>query len=273
MKKFFNIIFILFFLIILTSCNCGQKYNKAVWWWDNTLDQTYLSFAKENNITSIYFCDSSFDKNTSSFISQAHKFDISVYLLAGEYQWLTNNENLYALIENYVNYQNTNPSQKFSGIHLDIEPHQDDNFDTPQGRQTLITSLITLCYDLSVMYPNIYFDYDIPFWFDDQITFNNQTLPAYAHMINYADNITIMAYRDNAQDIYNCAYDEIQYAISKGKTLTIGVETKSNEGDKVSFMEEGKLVLNSELDKLKTMIPDNFGIAIHQIKDWYDLKK
>ena len=269
----FNIILMIFLLLFFSSCNSSNKYDIAVWWWDSSLNaETYLTFAQKNNITSIFYCDSSLNQSTSYFINHANKKNIDVYLLAGEYQWLTNSSNLYDLIDRYNQYQINFSKQKFAGIHLDIEPHQDVNFDNPQVRQSLITNLISLCYNLNQTYPDIYFGYDIPFWLDDEICFNNQILPAYAHMINYADNITIMAYRDCAQDIYNCAFDEIEYAKSINKNLTIGVETKSSEGDKVSFMEEGKAFMNRELEKLKLMLPSNFKIAIHNIKDWYDMK-
>ena len=273
MRKFYIIIVLICFCFVLTSCKNTNDFTKAVWWWDDTLDtQTYLDFLYENNITEIFYCSDDFDNETSSFISKANKKNIKVYFLAGEYQWLTNSTPLYHKIEKYLEYQNNFSHSKFSGIHLDIEPHQHEDFSLSEVRKTLITNLVSLVYDLSTKYTNIHFDYDIPFWLDDTITFNQSTLPAYAHIISYANRVTIMSYRDSAQAIYDCAKDEIEFAKSVNKTLILGVETHSNEGDKVSFMEEGKTFMMQELDKLEKMLPSNFGISIHNAKTWKNLK-
>ena len=244
-----------------------------MWWWDDTLDtQTYLDFLQENDVNEIFYCSDNFDLATSTFISKANSKNIKVYFLAGEYQWLTNSAPLYNKIDKYLEYQNNFPKSKFSGIHLDIEPHQHENFSLNEVRKNLITNLVSLVYDLSTKYASIHFDYDIPFWLDDTVTFNQTTLPAYAHIISYADRVTIMSYRDSAEAIYNCAKDEIEFAKSIKKTLILGVETHSTEGDKVSFMEEGKSYMLQEISKLEKMLPDNFGISIHNAETWKNLK-
>ena len=167
-------------IIFTTSLSTHKERNiLAVWWWNDQLDtEIYFDYAVKNNITEIYYCNSSFDKNTKDFISLANKKDIKVYFLCGEYQWLENRTNLINKLNSYLEYQNNNSKYKFAGVHLDIEPHQNPNFDT--NREILITALIQLVYDLENLYPTINFNYDIPFWFDDEITFNSNTKPAYA---------------------------------------------------------------------------------------------
>ena len=160
---------------------------------------------------------------------------------------------------------------KFKGIHLDIEPHQNPSFS--ETRETLILSLIHLINDLNEEFQNITFDYDIPFWLNDLIDFDNNIKPAYQHIIDIADRVFLMSYRDNYQDIYSISKDEVEYAKEKGKKLFLGVETNSDEGDNVSFKEEGKNVMKEEISNLRTLLPENFGVAIHQIKTWYNLKQ
>lgn len=270
MKKLLSILIALF---IITLCGCTQTEQKetfGVWWWDSELSESYLDFAQDNKVTEIYYCDSAFDEDTLNFIKSANDRKIKVYWLAGEYQWIYDSSSLYKKIERFIDFQNANKKHNFEGIHLDIEPHQSPDFH--ENRALLLEKLVSLVYDLSVDYPNIKFDYDIPFWIDDIITFNGKALPAYAHIIDYADRTFIMSYRDKAENIYDTAKDEVEYAKSVGKTLVLGVETYSTEGDKVSFMEEGKKYMNDEIAKLKTMIPENFGVSVHQIKTWYGLK-
>lgn len=272
MKKFIAVV--LTVLSLLFCCACGgndaPKAAKGVWWWNKNLDaETYLTFADENSVTEIYYCDADFDEKTASFIDKAAQRDIKVYWLAGEYQWLDDSSPLYRQIERYKNFQAEN-KRGFAGIHLDIEPHQSPAFST--DRAGLLKKLIGLVYGLKGDFPEITFDFDIPFWIHDEITYGGETLPAYAHIIRGANRAFIMSYRDTAESIYSVAKEEVEYAVSINKTVILGVETYSTEGDSVSFMEEGKNYMNEQLEVLKTLIPENYGISVHQIKTWYDLK-
>ena len=270
-KKILNSLLSLFLLVSIVGCNCNKVDSQlGVWWWDDTLDNTYLNFAKENKVSEIYYCSDSFDKETATFIKRANSLNIKVYWLAGEYRWLNDPANLYDKIAQYENYQIQYPKQKFNGIHLDIEPHQNPTFD--KNRESLIFNLIQLANNLYNDFSNINFDYDIPFWLEDLITWNGVEKPAYAHIIDIANRVFLMSYRDSHEDIYSVSKNEIEYAKSKNKTLFLGVETKSDEGDMVSFQEEGKLYMYKEIDKLRKLLPENFGVSIHQIKNWYNLK-
>ncbi len=249
--------------------NPPQEQNFGVWWWNDELDDEYLDFAKEQNITEIYYCSSKFNQETESFIEKANKKEISVFWLAGEYQWLEDYESLKTKLNKFIQFQNSHES-KFSGVHFDIEPHQHPDFDTK--RADLIEKFVELCYNFSQDYPTLYIEYDIPFWLDDEITFNGKTKPAYQFIIDYSSKVTLMSYRDTSERIYSVSEDEINYAKSVNKSLNLGVETKSSEGDQVSFMEEGKTAMLTELEKLRKLIPSNFGIVVHQIYTWASLK-
>ncbi|MCM1403913.1 MAG: hypothetical protein NC133_00160 [Prevotella sp.] len=244
---------------------------KGVWWWNRDLPaEQYLNFAQSQGINEIYYCDSTFSTTTANFIQTAERHGCKVYWLAGEYQWLTDESGLIQNLQRYQNYQTNHSSAQFAGVYLDIEPHQDPNFE--DERTELLTILVNLAKKLKKDYPSITFDFDIPFWLEDELVIDGVSQPAYAHLIDNADRTFIMSYRDTASTIYDTAKEEIAFATAKNKTIFLGVETFSEEGDNVSFQEEGKEYMNSELSKLRSMIPSNFGIAIHQIQTWYDLK-
>ncbi len=240
----------------------------GVWWWDDKLDVSYLNFAKSHGVTEIYYCSSEFNQKTENFIRDAHQKGIKVYWLAGEYQWIEDYDSLKINIENYLMYQK-NYTYVFSGIHLDIEPHQHPDFKT--NRQHIIKKYVELCYSLHMEYPTLYVEYDLPFWLDDEVEINCVSKLAYQHIIDVSSKVTLMSYRDTCEEIYSVSEDEIKYALSVGKTLNLGVETKSKEGDNVSFMEEGKRVMMQEIKKLRALIPSDFGVVIHQIYTWFNL--
>ena len=246
-----------------------EKKALGTWWWNKNLDiDEYLKFAVDNDVTEIYFCDYSFTDNFKELLSKANNYSIKVYLLAGEKEWLNDRDNLDKLINNYIIFQKNN-EYKLSGIHLDIEPHQFSDFSTK--RNEYLYKLIDLIKTNKELYNNINFDYDIPFWLDDLIEYNNTSKEAYKHIIDYANRVFIMSYRDDANKMYDVSKDEVKYATDNNKILFLSAETYSLEGDQVSYLEEGTTYMLNELNKLRILIPDNFGIAIHNIKSWKEL--
>ncbi|CFJ38188.1 Uncharacterised protein [Mycobacterium tuberculosis] len=89
-----------------------------------------------------------------------------------------------------------------------------------------------------------------------------------------------MAYRDKAEgsnSISALVPQELGWADELGKKVLIAVETKqSNEGDFITFYEEGATYMNEELAKLPGLLaqhPSFAGIAIHSYEYWKTLKK
>ena len=248
----------------------GSEETFSIWWWDNRIDTTtYLDFAEDNNINEIYYYSSSLNDKTNSFIEQANSKNIKVYWLIGKYEWIEDNSLLDEKFATYIAYQNEYKN-KFEGIHIDIEPHQHPEFKS--RRQELITKYVELVIALNNKYKDIKLEYDIPFWLDDKVTIDDITKPAYEFVIDNSSKVTVMSYRDSAEKIYDVAKEEIEYAKVNNKTLNLSVETSQNEDDIVTFYEEGKDYMMNELSKLRDMIPKNFGIAIHHIKSFYELK-
>ena len=266
-------VFVIALIGIVAKLYLNSKDNQlkfSIWWWDNRIDSTtYIDFAEDNNINEIYYYSSSLDDKTNSFIEQANSKNIKVYWLIGEYEWIEDNDSLEEKFATYITYHNEYKN-KFEGIHIDIEPHQHPEFDL--RRQELITKYVELVIALNNKYKDIKLEYDIPFWLDDKVTIDDITKPAYEFVIDNSSKVTIMSYRDSAEKIYDVAKEEIEYAKVNNKTLNLSVETSQNEDDIVTFYEEGKDYMMNELSKLRDMIPKNFGIAIHHIKSFYELK-
>lgn len=239
----------------------------AVWWWDNRLDETYLKFACEQGVNEIYYYASSFSDRISDFIRAASANGIKVYWLAGKYEWIEDYASLKAKLDEFKSFQNAS-EYKFAGIHFDIEPHQHPEFDA--RRAELITKFVELTFAVKRDYPEFEVAYDIPCWLDDEITLNGVTRPAYEFIIDNADRVTLMSYRDSAEGVLSFAEDEINYALSIKKTLNLGVETGEEE-DIVTFYEEGAAYMREQLDLLSETAPAGFGIAVHHIRSWREL--
>lgn len=239
----------------------------AVWWWDNRLDESYLDFAVAQGVNEIYYYASSFPARISDFIRSASAKGIKVYWLTGKYEWIEDYASLKEKLRSFLEFQ-TSSEYKFEGVHFDIEPHQHPEFDA--RRIELVTEFVELTFAMKRDYPDIRFTYDIPCWLDDEITLNGVTRPAYEFIIDKADRVTMMSYRDSAEGVLSFAEDEINYALSVNKTLNLGVETGEEE-DIVTFYEEGAEYMNGQLDLLRETMPAGFGIAVHHIRSWREL--
>ena len=243
----------------------------GVWWWQDNASSTLLDFAQTNGVDEIYYCDSALDQDTASFVARANAKGMNVYLLTGECDWILDKSSLDNLLDRYRAYQVAHPESNLAGVHLDVEPHQLDDFG--ERRAEYLTLYAEFVYNVVVENPDISFDFDIPFWFDDQISLLGDTKPLYQHVFDWANRVFVMSYRDSVDKIISCAQDELAYAGVVGTPIFLSVETKPNDNGSITFYQEGKIALAEVLNSLDERVIDDFGISIHHIESWYQLKE
>ncbi|WP_157272579.1 Ig-like domain-containing protein [Paenibacillus daejeonensis] len=186
-------------------------------------------------------------------------------------------------MEQIVNYNlAVAPNERFDGINVDIEPYISPDFkDSSKFLQIeYLNGLQKLIDRRDAAGINLPFGPAIPKWYDtsDQgadITWNGETKWLSEHIQDISDYISIMDYRDTADGtagIIAGAVGEIAYAelIGKPGSVVVGVETLdiANSGDPetITFWEEGRLHMETELDKVYTAFdpsPAFGGIAVH----------
>jgi hypothetical protein len=280
-------------LFFLSGCSAGDtpeevafQKNTAVlgtWWWDTEKDdrQGLLEFAVKNMVNEIYFSTIDFSTATRGFISQARQMGISVYLLAGKYQYIEDRTGFINLMDSFIEYQqNVGVEEQFSGLHLDVEPHQHPDFHTQ--RAALLGKYLDFVIWVCDQYKTNsalgttmnHIDFDIPFWFNDELSYKGNTVKLFEAVIEEADRVYVMSYRDTAQQIFDTAKEELDCAKRNNKQILLSVQTAySHEGDNISFYEEGKAAMYSEIHKLKNLCDYNdYGIAVHHLRSWYELK-
>lgn len=267
----------------------GKFVSKAVWWWNagSVVTQSdrekYFTFLHENGVNELYFCQGTYNAATlDKMFASAEKYGMRVSYLTGDASWiLEGNVGLEKAIERFLEYQNTREKGSgFYGMHLDIEPHQLEDFfeNRPYYIQRYCDTVLKASnriheegYELEI---------DIPFWFDSDrdtvINEKGESENVISVLSRYVDTLCIMSYRDSAEDILQISSEEIAFARLSGCRVVCGVDTYSLEGDHVSFKEEGKEVMNKELEKLLELLEDEeisgYGVAIHYLDTWYNLK-
>ena len=225
-----------------------------------------------------------------SFMRWAHARDLQVHaLIAGgtspAYMGAYERYHHHAVqeMEQIVNYNlAVAPNERFDGINVDIEPYISPDFkDSSKFLQIeYLDGLQKMIDRRDAAGINLPFGPAIPKWYDtsDQganITWNGETKWLSEHIQDISDYISIMDYRDTADGtagIIAGAVGEIAYAelIGKPGSVVVGVETLdiANSGDPeaITFWEEGRLHMETELDKVYTAFdpsPAFGGIAVH----------
>lgn len=265
-----------------TSAEAREQDGYSTWLWNpwllRTSSEDVLRFAASNNVTTLYLqIDRDMVKSDyASFIARASAQGIRVYALDGAPSWALDRSPSDAFIAWLSDYQSAAAANEaFSGIHIDVEPYLLPEWTS--GRDALLTSwkgnidsVIAGARSLGLT-----IEADIPFWFDEHAMPGEPgTLSAW--MIGRFDGITIMAYRDSAEQIAAVAANELAEGEQLGKPIRIAVETTpSTETPQVTFYEEGSSYLNSQIAAVKQIVGSSSsfaGIAVHDYDGWKKLQ-
>lgn len=264
------------------SVKASSLEDRATWLWNPQMivsDPTgTLTFLESKHVNKVYVqIDSSISMQVyRSFIEHASANGMRIYALSGDPKWVAPNgwisqNQLMSWLSNYQ--KGSAPLQKFTGVHLDVEPYlysgwTTNQADTIKSYQSLLTKAKNSAASLKLS-----FEADIPFWFDGVFyknTYGKGTLAEW--VIANTNSVTVMAYRDSAAMIIDLVKNEITLAGKYKKPLDIGVETaKSAEGDDISFYEEGETYMNQQLDLVNAYyagVPGFNGFAVHHVGSW-----
>ncbi|OEH94298.1 hypothetical protein [Bacillus solimangrovi] len=277
----FSVIVVLVMLIVI-SINMKQHFtDKAVlssWLWDKYLKEDVsadLYFAVEQGVEQLYgYVPSDVDEdNLETFVSEANELGIDVYALQGQPNWVTNIEKARTWLS-FINQYNRTSSSPFAGVIFDVEPYLLEGWDE---EQTLIVSQFMALFDqLQEDNADLQLKWTIPFWFDRVEATPTQTLAEY--MIERADEISVMAYRDelNGHDgLLAHINEEIKWAEQYKTPLAIIIETRQADNEKVSFYGE-KQKFEHAIIELRH-VADRYEyvdeVSIHHLHTWEQLIK
>jgi hypothetical protein len=275
------------FVLLLSIGGFGSDMNastldRSTWlWnpWEIVSDETgTLSFLEQKQVNKVYVqIDRDIPMNVyRSFITKASVKGIYVYALDGAPGWVAPKgyRNQDVLMNWLKTYQaGSTASQKFAGIHLDVEPYLYSGWNS--NRATTVKSyqaLLTMA-NTSAAALKLPLEADLPFWFDE-VTYNNTygkgNLAEW--VITKTNSVTIMAYRDTADAIIDIVKNEVAFAGKHNKAVVIGVETgATDEGDVISFYEEGEAYMNNQLASVAShysSVAGYKGMAIHHVGSW-----
>ncbi|NHN33742.1 hypothetical protein [Paenibacillus agricola] len=210
----------------------------------------------------------------SSFIRKAKAKGIEVQALGGAPNWVLpeHNKKMYEFIDWVKQYNNSvQPEERFTGIHLDVEPYvltqwrQDSDaviglwMDTVSG----FAEEVKADSDLTV-------GIDMPTWLDSIRVRDGYggmtTLPEW--LISRLDQVTLMAYFDNADNISQSVQDEINAADRVGVPVLVAVDTVNSGEVGGSFFNKGQVLMRNELAAVVGSLGDHPSFEGYSVHDW-----
>ncbi|MFQ3544057.1 hypothetical protein Q7A53_08215 [Halobacillus rhizosphaerae] len=262
-----------------------EPQTKATWIWNTSQidgrEAQAVEFAQEEKVNLIYLHvgKNDFDPQTyRTFIKEAHQKGIEVFALGGDPAWaLSKHEkSIDKFVQNVKEFNEKVPDEeKFSGIHVDIEPYllpewkknQDQVIDQWTGNVKHLIRTAKANTNLKV-------SGDFPFWlYKVKDPETKESLGKW--MISQLDSITIMAYRDNIQGrngIKSIATPLVEQAANQQKSVIVAVNLMKMSDEKhTTFYNQSPAQMKGQLVELRKEFhghPGFGGIAIHDYSHW-----
>ena len=295
----------------------GQPFFIGTWWWTlcgihqttrGAAPEDILRLLAENHVTEIYLDVSGMhpdDKpgdpygatfsQVRAFAAACHDRGIRLSALTGcsrnhVVKWLDRTRgypeimDFLSLVEAYND--SVDETERFSAVHLDVEPHSADRFLTERAEMLQLFADAMLhaakcCHDKRL---NVETDVCGGFFDTDVVTVNGKQVPIMDALFEACDTITVMAYRREAERQMEFGTRRyLPYAVKHGKRLVVGCETMKPEYDldvddipkEITYGSVGRDAMLREIDRLQHLLLEtsapNAGIAIHHVYSWYEL--
>ncbi len=258
-----------------------------------------IQFARYHGINTFFFYTdtSGLTGNPAlyrEFILKAHSNNLYVHALNGRSAWTTDHQAAVNYIMTVLNYnKNSQPTEKFDGIYLDIEPYTLSSWEKDPDGNSFSLARSSVNKNLAIQYlqllssinntisasgETLTFGEDIPFWLDSngfELTYNGKTKLLSSHIQDQTDFITVMDYTDNYNNAITWAAYEINYGIAAGKYVVISFETQKLDNPESTFFEEGNVALENAFKQVSYSLSSKSsfkGFAIHDYNSYKALR-
>ncbi len=240
------------------TANAGPA-TRSIWVWDDPAsgDVADIAAAGFNTVYLWVPTGSAGSAAHEAFVSQARSFGLEVAAVGGDPAWATDS----GAWRTWA--QDVERAGTFDAAVVNVEPYLHPSWNRQQTRvvRSYLRGISAANRQLSIP-----LHVTVPFWFDEIGYRSSSVLEETAQR---SDGIVVLAYRDHAEGvdgILDISHEEIQLGAALGKPVIVGVETGPVTPEKVTFFEEGRAVLDAELQIVRDTLsnePSFAGTAVH----------
>lgn len=290
-------------LACLPPAGSAHAAGRAVWIWEKdsyellenrSAAKEAAGFFKSKGIDTVYlYADSFKDRSLllkkprlyRSLIKRLRREGIKTYALLGSsylntetYVLPEKHPEAMAMLKRVLDYNAAAPAPcRFDGVNLDIEPHMLSEW--KDSKLQLLKNFLDMgrkLTDLKKAYGQpLPVGPAVPFWLDEiKLEWEGRLKPASEHAADAYDYLALMDYRNRAEGpdgIIAHAEAELEYAALTGRKVVIGLETRKNEVEKVTFNHLREEDLERELslaEKTFSSEPAFGGFVIHHYRSY-----
>lgn len=254
-------------LTLLVLCLClsmasAAEPTNAMWVYkteallaDNAERAELFTFCEQRNITDLFWSVHYQRQGRAqgiaraaelhAFIKAASACGLKIHALGGDpsHTLSQNHPRVMERVDATIEFNHATPEdERLAGLHFDIEPHGLPQWKkaTLEEKCALLTQFVEInvkaCERLRSKAPNMLYGADITFWFDKAspegepsypVTFKGVTKDATKHLLDVADNVGIMSYRNTAEGkngIISLVTKTITYADAAKGRAYVGVK-------------------------------------------------
>lgn len=198
------------------------EIKNGVWIWN--LDkiqniQQFFDYLTSLKIKRVYVQIEDNIEKFNDFLKLGNKFNIEIFALDGSASYVNTPEILYKRVREVIEFNKKNP-YKFKGFQVDVEPYLLKDFNIKKTEY--IEKYLNMLQHLrNLSEDQILINVVIPFWFD-QIQHAEKSVLFY--IFEFADEVTVMSYRTNLEEILQISEDELCVGAIIHKPVYLGLE-------------------------------------------------
>ncbi|MBD3842628.1 MAG: hypothetical protein IE909_12235 [Campylobacterales bacterium] len=201
-------------IVFLHTPKEPQKIENGIWIWSSK--DVDIDKIKRNKIKTVYL---QVDDGFMEAAELLSRNGIDVYALDGDPNYIFNDEKLMINIKKVLMANQIKNIVK--GFQIDIEPHILKGFNL--HKDEYIKRLIALSERINFKLKENHMKFSIvmPFWYET--VYVDKKSAAY-DLIDIADEVVLMSYRTDPNEVLKISADKLAYAQADGKKVKLGIE-------------------------------------------------
>ncbi|WP_243896091.1 hypothetical protein [Paenibacillus sp. F411] len=257
------------------------QQDKATWLWDAAgiaqKGDEIISFCAQEGVKVIFVQIQSEVRKEDyrRFAAGAYAAGIAVHALDGQPEWAYEEHRgeVSHMLSWLAQYNaESQPEERFQGIQLDIEPYVLKRWERERDQVVLEWAGNMEAWAADAAASGIPLSVAVPFWLDD--------IPALDDTDNFClwlqqrtAAIAVMSYRDQGEQMYELARQELEQGEQLGTSVWIGMElADTDEGDHLTFHDQTLSQMELEAQRasfLGRAHRSYAGLAVHHFEAWH----
>lgn len=169
----------------------------------------------------------------------AHEMDIVVFALDGSPEYINDPKALLENVKGLIEF-NQKYSYRIDGILIDIEPYILKDFNI--NKKDILKKYVTLLKNIKeITDKKIILNTVIPFWYDKLFC---EDEPLLNHIFNLSDEITVMSYRTELEEIRRISEEELCLGLLLKKPVYLAIEINKLPSEKHLIFKKNTVFAN-----------------------------